>query len=344
MIPASFRILCLTACLVTLGCSRGPVERTWLSMATFAAVTTSGDDAMRVDEAEERVAAEFDKLERLWSNYDPESEVSILNKTSGAPMSVSQETKDLLLKSREFSDATSGCFDATVGPLVDLWGIGKAEGFRIPSDDEIARTKARCGWEGIHVSPEDGTALLKNKGMVFDSGGIAKGLAVDLAYAKLVKEGYEDLMINLGGNMRCRGSGRKGQAWKIGVRNPFDGGRIVGILQLTEGRAVATSGNYERFVEQDGKRYAHIMDPKTGRPVEGMAGVTVISPTAVEADALSTALFVAGVEKGKLLLSKFPESKAIFIEDGKPLVLIVSPGMEDLLELTEDVSVEVLKH
>ncbi len=334
--------VCLTAALLITGCARAPMERAWISMATFASVSASGDDASRIDKAASIVTAEFRRLERLWSNYDARSEVSILNGKSGSEVPVSPETRDLLLKSRSFGEATGGTFDPTVGPLVDLWGIGKKETFAIPSDEQIGEALKRCGWANIRVSGEDDTASLTAEGMAFDSGGIAKGLAVDIAYDKLMKEGYQNVMINLGGNMRCSGSGRKGKAWNIGVRNPFDGGKIVGILAVTDGRAVATSGNYERFVEKDGKRYAHVIDPTTGRPVQGMAGVTVISPTAVEADALSTALFVAGVKKGAELLALFPKSKAIFIEDSEPLVLKMSAGMDDCFTLTDDVAVEVL--
>ncbi len=337
----AIRLIALLAVLFAAGCARGPVERTWLSMGTFASVSTSASDASNIGEAQELVASEFARLEQLWSNYIEESEVSKLNAGSGYPRIVSKETADLLLMAKEYSQASAGCFDSTVGPLVELWGIGASREFTIPSDDAIAEALLQCGSESIECKGD--TAMLRIEGMAFDSGGIAKGLAVDICAEKLREAGFVDHMVNLGGNMRCYGSARNDDGWRVGVRNPFAKGELLGVLTLTDGIAVATSGNYERFVTKDGKRYAHIIDPRTGRPVEGMAGVTVIAPTAVQADALSTALFVAGVEGSSEMLAKYPAAEVIFIEDSKPIVLKVSAGIEKYLEVNADVAVELIK-
>lgn len=322
------------------GCARGPVERTWLSMGTFAAVSTSAADAARIDEAQAIVSSEFNRLEQLWSNYISTSEISRLNAGAGHSVAVSKETADLLRLAKEYSDGTGGCFDSTVGPLVRLWGIGASREFRIPSDEEITEALLQCGSDSIECDAN--TASLRIEGMAFDSGGIAKGLAVDICAEKLNGAGFVNHMVNLGGNMRCYGSGKNGGAWRVGVRNPFERDKIVGVLALTDGMAVATSGNYERFVTKDGKRYAHIIDPRTGRPVEGMAGVTVVAPTATQADALSTALFVAGVEERSAILSKYPDVEVIFVEDCKPIVLKVSAGIKKVLQVTDDVAVEII--
>jgi thiamine biosynthesis lipoprotein len=138
--------------------------------------------------------------------------------------------------------------------------------------------------------------------------------------------GIRNAMVDLGGNLRCRGEPRPGEPWKIGVRDPFDRERLIGVLRLTDGWAVATSGNYERFVTIAGKRYAHILDPRSGYPVEGMAGVTVLAPTATDADALSTTLFVLGPVKGRDVLARKPGCHALYVPDRQPMEIRVSAG------------------
>ena len=137
-------------------------------------------------------------------------------------------------------------------------------------------------------------------------------------------------LINLGGSIRCHGRSKPDRSWCIGVRNPFDRGELVGTLTMASGTAVATSGNYERFVIIDGKRYAHIIDPRSGYPVQGMAGVTVLSSNATEADAMSTALYVAGTTDAPAILKKLPTCNAILIPDKKPIEIWISPGMKNI--------------
>jgi thiamine biosynthesis lipoprotein len=148
--------------------------------------------------------------------------------------------------------------------------------------------------------------------------------------------GAKNILVNLGGNMRCRGDGGGRDGWVLGIRNPFNRDAILGSVRLTDGMAVATSGHYERFVVMEGKKYAHIMDPRTGRPVVGMAGVTVIAPKAGDADVLSTTLFVLGPEEGQKLLTRFPGAHALFVPDEQPPRLIMSPGFGGYLTPPHD--------
>ena len=152
---------------------------------------------------------------------------------------------------------------------------------------------------------------------------------MDVCYQALVTNGVRNLIVNLGGNIRCRGSAARERPWSIGVRDPFNPDRIICVLRLADGMAVATSGNYEKFVMIAGKRYTHIMDPRTGWPVEGVASVTVIATNAVEADAMSTAIFVLGIKESQPVLDRMPNCQVIFIPDEQPIRVYLSPGARD---------------
>ena len=216
-------------------------------------------------------------------------------------------------------EASDGAYDPTVGPLMHLWGFrGRGVPDREPGEDALAATLAECGWR--RVVGRDGDAVRLAPGAKLDFGGAAKGLAVDLVWERMRKEetAKTGFLVNFGGNIRVSGIPRPGaDGWMVAVRDPFRpyGEASVGAVTLSDGMAVATSGNYERFVEIGGVRYAHILDPRTGWPVRGLAQVTVVAPTAAQADALSTACFVLGPEASKPLLAAFPGTSAYFIPD-----------------------------
>ena len=213
--------------------------------------------------------------------------------------------------------------------LVALWGFNGAEvPARAPSADAIEAALAVAGHGGLILA--DGTARLARAGMRVDLGAIAKGYAVDVCFEALQDAGIRNFMVNIGGNLRVSGQARHTRPWKIGVRHPFEAGEVLGSLRLDPGMALATSGNYERFVTIEGERYAHIIDPRTGRPVTGMAGVTALASTATEADAMSTALFVAGPEAGRVLAAQRPALHALFVRDRQPFSILVTPGFRDV--------------
>jgi len=307
----------------------GPLPaEAWTVMGTYAAVTVSAGEKERLKDYAGAAKKIFRELDELLSNYKPESEISRLNRSSGKePVPLSGPTLEVLRHSLRYAGLTSGCFDPTVVPLVRLWGFGGGEPpKRVPPPAELKRVLGLVGYQ--HLVLAENSARLELPGMGVDTGGIAKGYAVDVAYSRLLEMDAASVMVNLGGNIRCRGFPRGAGPWKIGVRNPFQRDLIVGVLSLTGGMAVATSGNYERFVTIGGKRYSHILDPRTGYPAQGMAGVTVISETALEADALSTALFILGIEGSRPVLSRLPSSEALFIPDRKPLEIWLTPGFQ----------------
>jgi thiamine biosynthesis lipoprotein len=222
----------------------------------------------------------------------------------------------MMAASRQCHDASGGAFNPAVGPLVEAWGFfrgGAAHDFP-PSETAIAEALALCDFAQVELHG-NGATRLNREGMRLDFGAIAKGYAVDVAFERLLAAGHSNLIVNLGGNMRCEGERPGGGLWRVAVRDPRGGldGEAMGMLRLGGGLAVATSGDYEQFFELDGRRYSHIMDPRTGRPVAGMAQVTVVARTAAEADALSTACFVLGAEAGAALLAKHPGSGAMFV-------------------------------
>lgn len=282
-----------------------PVSAHLLAMGTVAAATFHGGDAARAEEGAEIVRAAFAEVEAGLSVFSPDSLVSRLNDGGEALFPAPAEPADfspakVVAAALAAASDTGGAFDPTVDPLMRLWGF--RGGMRMaapPSDDEIAAAMEKVDWRSVSVSPAgDGFVRVSfaKPGMRLDLGGIAKGYAVDLAFERLRAAGFTDFLLNLGGNIRVSGRPSPDRAeWTVAVRDPGDPSRLAGeTVMLGDGEAVATSGSYERFVEIGGRRYSHIVDPRTGRPAARQGSVTVVAQTAMEADAFSTALFVEG--------------------------------------------------
>ncbi|MBR5096403.1 MAG: FAD:protein FMN transferase [Treponema sp.] len=247
------------------------------------------------------------ELNDIFNNYSDASEISRVNRDAAdMPVEVSQDFFVVLKTALDFAQLTDGAFDPTVGPLVKLWGFGKEP--RVPSQEEIDAAKKLVGWENIALSAEaEGftdqkfaagpTVRFKKKGIRLDLGAIAKGYAADCLVAILKENDAKRASISLGGNVYVYGKKPGGSLWNVAVRDPNKAGQNAFMLK-TQDATVVTSGAYERFFEQDGKIYGHIFDPSTGFPAQsGLASVTIVSQTSMVADALSTSLFVLGLEK-----------------------------------------------
>ena len=324
-----------TAALVALalglapGCSERQrvLEQSWEVMGTFASIQASAGDSDRVGEYAAAAREAFSDTERRMSIFNPASEISRLNSAPrGTLAELSPSSAAVMELALGAARLSGGAFDPTVGPLMDIWGFRSVKRDHPPSEAEIQGALARVGF--AYVRMQGILAAMDLQDGRVDLGGVAKGCAVDVAFDRITSAGASNVLINLGGNMRCAGHGSQTGAWTVGVRDPFNNGRVLGTLKLTGGMAVATSGHYEKFVTFDGRRYAHIMDPRSGRPVSGMAGVTVVSPKAGDADVLSTSLFVLGPEAGEKMLASFPGSYALFVPDEQPIRLIMTPGFE----------------
>ena len=295
-----------------------PLRLQWLTMGTVAAVQCA--DHPSAPRAREIAQQAFDELDRELSAWKPDSTLSAVNHAAGTDTAVpvSETFAAVFETSLQFCKESEGAFNPLIGPVMRAWGFnGAASRPSPPEPSELRAAAALADWRNIEIQPRtNGAAVrLTAAGMQLDFGAIAKGYAVDLAWARLKAENLSNLLIDLGGNLRAIGEAAPGRGgWRTGIRNPFDDS-LLALFLMRDGEAVATSGNYERFVVIEGVRYAHIMDSRTGKPVTGMAGTTVVAPDAMTADALSTTLFILGPQKGAELLRRHPGCEALWIPD-----------------------------
>jgi thiamine biosynthesis lipoprotein len=265
-------------------------------MGTFWEVSSPNKQASAI------VFSEASRIEHLLSKYIFTSEISQLNRLG--KLKVSPETFYIIKKSKEFWQETSGAFDITVAPLVDLWGFTNQE-FQIPSDDKIRAALRLIGSDKIILHEKDNVVEFKLPGMKIDLGGIAKGFAVDCAVRKLKENNINNCLINAGGQVYGL-KDKSSPPWKIAIRGTLKT-EFSGRLDLRD-QSASTSGNYEQFFLKDGKRYCHIIDPRTGYPVAArINAVTVVADQGLTADALSTGLFVLGEKDAQVVIKKFPQ-------------------------------------
>ena len=297
-------------------------------MDTFVSVTAYGAAA---PDAVALVVDELSRLEKLFNRYDLESDISRINAAAGnAPVKVSEDTLTIILESLRYSELTRGAFDITIGPLVDAWGFGDDDR-EVPDEQQIASARALVNYADVIVDSNEATVFLRREGMSLDLGGIAKGYAIDRAVEILNQSNVKSALINAGGDLYALGVKPDRSAWSVGVQDPRRASQMVAILPLSNS-SVVTSGDYERFFIVESVRYHHILDPLTGWPARsGLWGVTIVAPSAVEADMLSTALFVLGAEHAEELLSQFDGSEALLIEEGGGIRL--TPGLRGVARL-----------
>ena len=265
------------------------------------------------------------------------SGVVAINENAGVePVKVRADLIHVLERALHYAELSDGAFDPTVGPLVRLWGIG-SEKQRIPYNDEIEAALDLVGWRDLVIDREAGTAFLRRKGMALDLGAIAKGYAADEA-VRLAGEGkVKRAIINLGGNIVAMGwrDSKKSLPWRIGVQDPLhERGSYIGVLMVNDA-SVVTSGVYERFFEEGGRRYHHLLSTADGYPVDnGLSSVTIITEKSIEADALSTVAFTLGFEKGSEIINSIPGIEAVFVfHDGR---VHVTGNRGEFFKLTND--------
>jgi len=241
------------------------------------------------------------QLEDAMSDYRPTSELMRLcAKAGGSPVKVSKDLLRVLLKSQELSRRSNGAFDVTVGPLVKLWRQARKD-VKLPERADLDRALKLVGWRKLHPDPKHSTARLDSHGMLLDLGGIAKGYACDEAIRTLKSRGIESALAEMGGDIAVSSAPPGRNGWQIEVPNAPEGQR----RQTLANRAVSTSGDIEQFVEIGGKRYSHIVDPRTGLGLTSRLAVTVIARDCTTSDGLSTAVSVLGPEKGRELIGTY---------------------------------------
>ena len=304
-------------------------QRSGLLMGTFVTLKAAGSKAPAALDA---AMAELARLERLLSYNDPASEVSKLNASAGGPpVELDPEVIAILEDAQRFSRLSGGKFDVTSAPLVDLWGFRPEVAQRnTPAPADIARALLLVDYAELVVSAADRTAQLRRPGMRVDLGGIAKGHAVDRVVAILREHGVRAAIVDVGGNVHALGTRPNGTPWRVGIQHPRDTQALLGVLSLTKD-GVATSGDYQRFFEVDGRRYHHILDPHTGYPAETMAAISIVASSGRQADGASTAAFLLGPVAGLDLVAELGLEAILVNLDGE---VEVTAGLRPLFEAT----------
>ncbi len=289
--------------------------------------TPAGQNAEALQEA---VFSEMAGLEMLFSRTIPESEVSEINRMAGREaVAASEHLIYLLEKALYYGRISNGAFDPTIAPVLDSWGF-LGQDYRLPGEEEIERLLPFVDYRLVEVNNNPPAVFLPHEQMAIDLGGIAKGYIVDQALEKLQEAGVTSAFINAGGDLAFIGGRADGEPWRVGIRHPHDENKVIAVLSSLGG-AIVTSGDYEREFEVDGISYHHIIDPQSGMPARDLASVTIVAHTATAADALSTAVFVLGPQKGLALIEELPGVEGVLITPG--LEVLVSSGLEGLLEL-----------
>lgn len=279
-------------------------------MGTSVRVELWHDDPAAGRAAASVVMAEMRRIDQLMSTYKESSEISRVNREAATrPVPISRELLDLIARALEMSALTGGAFDITYASAGHLYDFRRG---RKPSEQALAQALPAISYRHVALDRGAGTIRFLQRGVRVDLGGIAKGHAVDRSIALLQARGIKHALVSAGGDSRLIGDHR-GRPWIVGIRDPRQEGKVVAALPLADA-AVSTSGDYERYFEVEGVRYHHIINPKSGRPVAGMRSVTVIAADSTTADALSTGVFVVGVEKGLALIESLPGVEGLIVD------------------------------
>lgn len=304
------------------------------AMDTVMTVTAYGD---RSEEAVQAAEEEIKRLDALFSVGNASSDIAGLNENASAV--VSEETCELINRSKELYQSTDGALNIAVYPLMEAWGFTSGE-YRVPDQREIDAILNCMDVNEISCDENTGEVILP-EGMGIDLGAIAKGYTSAHLMDIFASYDITSAIVSLGGNVQALGNKPEGTKWRVAVENPFseEGDGYAGILEIKD-QAVITSGAYERYFEQEGKRYHHVIDPATGYPAEnGLASVTVVSQDGTLADALSTALFVMGKDKALAYWKEHAdEFDVILIEDNKDMT--ITEGLQDCFSSQKSFSVE----
>nr|WP_235828880.1 FAD:protein FMN transferase [Anaerosacchariphilus polymeriproducens] len=294
-----------------------------------------------VDEVLLAAFQEVERLEGMLSRFISNSEISKMNHLSGIGyQQVSSETYELLSNGVNFSKLSNGCFDITIGPLVDFWRQSKSNRTQ-PNHYELKSILPLVNFIDIEFDECKKTVALKKAGQSIDIGGIGKGYAADKVIEVFKKYGMESGFTNFGGNVAVMGVKPDNSPWNIGIRHPRKENSIIGVVSVTD-KSVVTSGDYQRyFIDNKGNRYHHILNPCTGYPSEsGLISVTVLADSSMEADALSTIIFISGLSNVKKYLNVFPGIEVILID--KELNVYISSGIKDCFKTTKNIEVNIL--
>ncbi len=307
-------LLCLfTFYIAGCGSTSTPVtHREQMLMGTLVSISISNTDPEKANRAADLAFQEIRRIEQIMSTYLPESEISLINRSAGKEWrSVHPEILFVIQEALGYSRLSNGAFDITFKPLTRLWNFEPQS--RPPDPKAVRELLNLVDFKSVLIDKEK-RVLLKKEGMAIGLGGIAKGYAVDRAMSVLEAQGIEDAIINAGGDLRVVGRRSSTRRWRVGIQDPRNEVAVIETIHVSGG-AVATSGDYEKFFIDQGIRYHHILNPRTGFPARGCRSVTVICPTAMMADAMATSVFVLGPEKGMELIRQLPDLEGMIVND-----------------------------
>lgn len=330
----AFLSIFFSAAIIFSSCAMGdvPAEKTVFAMDTYMKLTAYGNNGSEAISASEKKISE---LEKLWSVTDENSEIFSINNSGGKPVSLSRDTADLLSLSLEISEMTDGALDCTMYPVLKEWGFTTGE-YKIPDDEKIAELLENTGYENIAF---DGANVTMPENFQIDLGAVGKGFTGDIVSEIMRENGVTSALLDLGGNIQTVGNKPDGTPWKIGLRDPLGDG-LFGVLELSD-KAAVTSGGYERyFVGEDGETYWHILDPETGKPAKsGIISATAVGKNGGVCDALSTSLFVMGLQKSEEFWkrhgSQLDFEMVLVTEDGR---IFITEGLEKSFTPNRDFS------
>lgn len=311
-----------------------PVSRDVFAMDTYMTVTVYGDEA---EEALDQAVAEIERLDGILSTGDEDSEVYALNQNGGGP--VSGDTEYLLERSLEIWQETEGIFEIGIYPVMQAWGFTSGE-YQVPGEDELKELLSLADSSLITLNQENSSVSFGKEGMEIDLGGIAKGYTSARIMDIFREAGVTSGFVSLGGNVQVLNVKPDGSKWRVGIQSPSDDSSYMGVLEA-ENCAVITSGGYERYFEEGGVTYHHIIDPATGYPADsGLESVTIVSEDGTLADGLSTSLFIMGREKAEAFWREHSDEfdTILLDEDG---IVYITEGIAD--DFTSDLEVRVIE-
>ncbi|MCL1663531.1 FAD:protein FMN transferase [Elizabethkingia ursingii] len=277
-------------------------------------ITLVDKDSISAEQNIDKAIAEITRIENLISEWRPETQISQVNQNAGIkPIKVDKEVFDLTKKGIYFSKLTDGAFDISIVAMDKIWKFDDSMD-ELPSEQAIKESVRHVGYQNIILDSTNSTIFLKNPGMKIGFGSIGKGYAADKTRDLMKSMGVKAGIIDASGDISTWGAQPDGKPWAIGINNPFNDHKMAAVLYFKE-NAVTTSGSYEKYAEIHGKRYSHIMNPKTGYPSTGLTSVTITGPNATMANGFSTSIMVLGEKEGLKLLKQFPEYHYLLITD-----------------------------
>ncbi len=332
----------LVVSITLIGCTQiGMKEYTKNIFALDTYITLTAYGRRNTPKILEKAAQRIEEIENRMSTEIDTSDVALINKNAGiSPVEIHDDTFYVIERALWYCNMSDGAFDITIYPIVKLWDIN-GDNPRVPEKEEIQEVLALVDYTKVILDREKKTVFLSAPNMGIDLGAIAKGYAADEVVRILEEGGIEHGILNLGGNISVIGNKPDGTLWNIGIRDPREeetGSQYLAIAKISD-CSIVSSGDYERYIkdiyEKTGIRYHHIFDPKTGYPADsGLIGTSVISKRSIDADALSTCLFVMGQERGLDFLKNVEGSSGICIDSAKKIY--ISSGMDDVLEITSE--------